>query len=66
MINMGVRRELLPLVGAFFPNRRQQVRVNGTLSGWRRVTCGVLQGTKLGPVIFLAMVDDVAADHPDR
>ena len=45
---------------------RQRVRVNSILSGWRTVTCGVSQGTKLGPVIFLAMVDYIATDHPDR
>lgn len=66
LIRMGVRRELLPWVGSFLTNRRQRVRVNGALSGWRTVTCGVPQGTKVGPVVFLAMINDVAADHPHR
>ena len=36
---MGVRRELLPWLGAFLTSRRQLSRVHGTLSGWRTVTC---------------------------
>ena len=57
---------LLPWVGDFLSGRRQRTRVNGTTSNWFEVTCGVPQGTKLGPVIFLAMVNSVAEHHGDR
>ena len=63
---MGVRRELLPWIGDFLSNRKQQVKMNGVSSDWRDVTCGVPQGTKIGPIVFLAMVNDVAQGHNDR
>ncbi|XP_063594912.1 uncharacterized protein LOC134771886 [Penaeus indicus] len=33
------------------------VRYQDTLSDWDSITCGVPQGTRLGPVIFLAIID---------
>ena len=53
-------------MGDFLAGRRQRTRVNGTTSTWFEVTCGVPQGSKLGPVIFLAMVNSVAEHHGDR
>ena len=66
LLQMGVRHELLPWVGDFLSGHRQRTRVNGTTSNWFEVTCGVPQGTTLGPVIFLAMVNSVAEHHGDR
>lgn len=66
LLQMNVRRELLPWVGDFLSGRKQQVRTNGATSDWRTVTCGVPQGTKLGPVVFLAMVNEVAVTHNNR
>jgi len=66
LLKMGVRRELLPWIGSFLSNRQQCVRANGAMSDWMTITCGVPQGTKVGPVVFLAMVNDVADEHLDR
>ena len=45
-------------------DRKKCVRVNGTTSEWYSVTCGVPQGTKVGPVVFMAMVNAVADKNP--
>ena len=40
--------------------RRQAVKLDGLLSEWAPAHAGVPQGTKLGPVLFLVMVNDLA------
>ena len=35
------------------------MRYQGTLSEYAAITCGVPQGTKLGPVVFMAMANDL-------
>ena len=66
LINLGARQELLPWICNFFLNRKHCVCVSGALSEWYPVSCGKPQGTKLSPVVFLAMINDVALDTLDR
>ena len=49
----------------FLTNRSQTIRYQGCTSRPRNLTCGVPQGTKLGPIIFLVMINDAAlsTDH---
>ena len=63
---MNVRKEILPWIDSFLSSQKQSVRVNGATSDWYDVTCGVPQGTKVGPVVFLAMVNNVAELQLDR
>ena len=42
------------------------MRYNDVLSDWQDITCGVPQGTKLGPIIFLAIVNGVARNSNVR
>ena len=35
-----------------------------SVSEWQEITCGVPQGTKLGPILFLCLVNSIAAQHP--
>ena len=65
-IALGVRRCLIPWISDFLSNRRQAVRYQGSLSDFLPITCGVLQGTKLGPLLFLILINDALFDTPHR
>ncbi|KAI8513981.1 hypothetical protein Bbelb_083050 [Branchiostoma belcheri] len=57
LIDLGVRPSLLPWICSFMSNRRQRVRYHGQVSDWQHLSCGVAQGTILGPIIFLALIN---------
>ena len=42
------------------------MRLSGHVSSMSNTTCGVPQGTKIGPTVFLAMVNDVASEMVNR
>jgi hypothetical protein len=46
----------------FLLGRSQRVRVDGKLSDEVRVTSGVPQGSVLGPLLFLAYVNDTCGE----
>ena len=59
-----VDSSILPTICSFLSNRLHVTKVDGVLSEERHVTCGVPQGTKLGPLLFLTLVNDLLADYP--
>ena len=57
---MGVRSEIIPWIADFLTSRRQRVQYHSVLSDWEILTCGVPQGTKFGPIIFIALINDAS------
>ena len=56
----GVDTRVVVWVREFLLGRTQRVRVGGELSEEIRVISGVPQGSVLGPLLFLAYVNDIA------
>ena len=58
--NSGVDPRVVVWIRKFLLGRTQRVRVGGHLSEEVRVTSGVPQGSVLGPLLFLAYVNDIS------
>ncbi|CAH1264247.1 KIF16B [Branchiostoma lanceolatum] len=57
---------LIPWICSFMTDRRQRVSYQGSTSDWLHLSCGVAQGTLLGPVIFTALIDAALREEANR
>ena len=63
MIYLGIRPSVIAWIADFLTDRRQNVRYHDAMSDWSSIHAGVPQGTRLGPAIFLSMINDAAPPH---
>ena len=57
----GMQEKTLQWFRSYLSDRSQRVYINGILSDKEQITCGVPQGSTLGPLLFLIYINDLSS-----
>ena len=57
--HFGINNNIVLWIQNYRTNRKQKCTVNGRTSNERSITCGVSQGSILGPLLFLFYINDL-------
>ena len=61
LYHYGFRGNALQWFNSYLSNRQQYVNYNNTSSDMKLITCGIPQGSILGPLLFLLYINDIAS-----
>ena len=66
LVKLGAHPAILRWVRDFLTNREQCVQIQSSCSSWKRMNGGLPQGTKLGPLLFAILVNNLLKNWHGR